>query len=52
MSPLAIAIRQQQWELVSLCLLLGFWEVLKTLPPDSLEGLLDVVSGTDDPKAP
>ena len=47
MSGLALAIKKEQWELVSLCLLLGLWEVLKTVPPEALDGLLDVVSGND-----
>jgi len=52
MNPLAAAIKKQEWELVSLCLLLGFWEALKAVPPGSLEGLLDVVGEGDDSKAP
>ena len=44
MSTLAVAIERKQWELVSLCLLVGVVEAAAALPPDAVEGLLEVLA--------
>ena len=44
MSTLAIAIERRQWELAALCLLLGVTRAAAALPPDAVEGLLEVLS--------
>jgi hypothetical protein len=46
MSPLALAVERQQWSLVALYLLLGVAEAASKLPPNALDGLLDVLEGT------
>lgn len=46
MSTLAVAIERKQWELASLCLLVGVVEVAAALPPDAVEGLLEVLAQT------
>src|SRR3990172_2466671 len=43
MSILAVAIERQQWELAALCLLLGVTRAAAALPPDALEGLIEVL---------
>jgi hypothetical protein len=48
MSTLAVAIERKQWELASLCLLMGVVEAAAALPPDSVEGLLEVLAGLED----
>ena len=48
MSTLAVAIERKQWELVSLCLLAGVMEAAAALPPDAVEGLLEVLAGLED----
>jgi len=48
MSVLARAIARKQWELAALCLLLGLLEAALKVPPDSLEGLIEVVEGAQD----
>lgn len=45
---LAQAIRQQRWEIVALCLLLGLAQALSKLPPDAIEGVLDVLDSKHD----
>ncbi len=45
MSLLAWALKQKRWEVAALCLLLGVVEVLEQLPPEALEGLLEVLDG-------
>ena len=47
MSTLAVAIERKQWELASLCLLVGVVEAAAALPPDAVEGLLEVLEGED-----
>ena len=47
MSTLAVAIERKQWELVSLCLLVGVVEAAAALPPDAVEGLLEVLAGLE-----
>lgn len=44
MSGLAIAIERRQWEIVALYLLAGVAAATEKLPPDSLNGLLDVLT--------
>jgi hypothetical protein len=39
------ALKWRRWEVVALCLLLGVVEVLEQLPPEALEGLLEVLDG-------
>ncbi len=48
MSTLAVAIRNQRWEVAALCLLVGVAEAAAALPPDAVEGLLDVLAGLED----
>ncbi len=48
MSTLAVAIERKEWELASLCLLTGVVEAASALPPDAVEGLLEVLSGLED----
>lgn len=48
MSTLAAAIERKQWELASLCLLMGVVEAAAALPPDTMEGLLEVLAGMED----
>jgi len=45
MSHLAPAIKRQEWSLVALFLLLGVAEAAAKLPPDALNGLLDLLEG-------
>ena len=56
MSTLAGAIQGKRWELAALCLLLGVTEAAAALPPDAVEGLLEVLAGLEDeerrPRAP
>ena len=48
MSTLAVAIQGKRWELAALCLLLGVTEAAAALPPDAVEGLLEVLAGLED----
>ena len=48
MSMLAVAIKRREWELASLCLLMGVAEAAAALPPDAVEGLLEVLAGLED----
>ncbi len=43
MATLAEAIEGRQWELAALCLLVGVTRAAAALPPDALEGLLEVL---------
>ena len=56
MSTLAVAIRGKRWELAALCLLVGVTEAAAALPPDAVEGLLEVLAGLEGeerrPRAP
>ena len=47
-SMLAVAIQRREWELASLCLLMGVAEAAAALPPDAVEGLLEVLAGLED----
>jgi len=51
-STLAVAIERKQWELVSLCLLVGIVEAAAALPPDAVEGLLEVLAGLEEDARP
>jgi hypothetical protein len=44
MSGLALALERRQWETVALYLLAGVAAATEKLPPDSLNGLLDLLS--------
>jgi hypothetical protein len=44
MQTLAVAIERKQWELAALCLLLGLTEAAAKLPPEAIEGLLEVLT--------
>ena len=48
MSTLAVAIQGKRWDLVALCLLLGVTEAAAALPPDAVEGLLEVLAGLEE----
>ena len=47
MSTLAMAIQRREWELAALCLLLGVTEAAAALPPDAVDGLLEVLAGLE-----
>ena len=49
MQTLAVAIERKQWELAALCLLLGLTEAAAKLPPDAIEGLLEVLVAEGSP---
>lgn len=51
MSALAVAIQRKQWELASLCLLVGILEAAAALPPEAVEGLLEVLAGLEGDEA-
>ncbi len=44
MTTLAVAVRRKQWELAALCLLVGVAEAAAALPPEAVEGLLEVLA--------
>ena len=44
MSTLALAMQGKRWELAALCLLVGVTEAAAALPPDAVEGLLEVLA--------
>jgi len=44
MQTLAVAIERKHWELAALCLLLGLTEAAAKLPPEAIEGLLEVLA--------
>lgn len=46
MTALAFAIDQKRWELASLYLLLGVSRAAAALPPDAIDGLLEVLAAT------
>lgn len=48
MSTLAAAIDKKRWEVAALCLLVGVAEAAAALPPDAVEGLLEVLAGLED----
>jgi hypothetical protein len=52
MQTLAVAIERKQWELAALCLLLGLTEAAAKLPPEAIEGLLEVLATEDGPPRP
>ncbi len=45
MSVLSKAIKSEQWELASLCLLLALTKGLSNIPADSLNGMGEVLEG-------
>jgi hypothetical protein len=44
MQTLAVAIERKHWELAALCLLLGLTEAAAKLPPEAIDGLLEVLA--------
>ncbi len=48
MTTLATAIQRRDWDWVAHCLLVGVVEAAATLPPEAVEGLLDVLSGMEE----
>jgi len=46
-SALAIAVERRNWSLAALCLLLGVTDVAATLPPETLERLLDLLEASN-----
>ena len=46
MTTLALAIEKKEWELAALCLLLGVSRAAAALPPDAVEGLLEVLDAS------
>ncbi|MEX0799851.1 MAG: hypothetical protein WD379_01375 [Dehalococcoidia bacterium] len=48
MTALATAIERKQWELAALCLMLGVTEAAAALPPEAVEGLLELLAGLED----
>lgn len=48
MSALGRAIRNEEWELASLYLLLGVVKAASALPPDAVEALIEALSGLED----
>ena len=48
MTRLEVAVREKQWELVCLYLLLGVTEAASKLPPESLSALLDLLAGEEE----
>jgi hypothetical protein len=47
MSILAEAIKDKQWELAALCLLIGLARAISSLPDDAVEGIIDLLEGND-----
>jgi hypothetical protein len=45
MSALSRAIAWGDWELAALCLLLGMVETMSQLPPNIVEGMVEVLDG-------
>ena len=52
MSTLAVAIDRREWELAALCLLLGVTEAAAALPPEAVDGLLEVLAGLEGEDGP
>jgi hypothetical protein len=50
MTPLAVAVERQHWQLVALYLLLGVSDAASKLPPESLTALIDLLSGDETPR--
>jgi len=46
MSALATAVERRAWTLVALYLLLGVVEAASRLPPEAVEGLLEILKGS------
>ena len=47
-SALTLAIERRDWPLAALCLLLGVSDAASRLPPETLEGLLELLEGLPD----
>lgn len=50
MTRFEAAVRQKQWEVVCLYLLLGVTEAASRMPPESLSALLDLLADEDEPQ--
>jgi hypothetical protein len=48
MTRFEVAVRQKQWEVVCLYLLLGVSEAASRMPPESLSALLDLLVAEDE----
>ena len=44
MNALAVALERRQWDLAAVYLLLGIVQAAESLPPESLEAILDLLS--------
>ena len=47
-TTLAVAVARKNWELAALCLLLSLVDLASTLPPDTLDRLLELLEVDDD----
>ena len=45
MAVFQVALQEEQWELASLCLLLGLMRTTLSIPEDALPGLLEALEG-------
>ncbi len=45
-ATLALALERRAWSLAALCLLLGVSDAAATVPPETLESLLELLEGT------
>lgn len=48
MKALEFAIKIENWELVALCLLTGWFEAMRDVPADSIDELMDELAGDDE----
>lgn len=44
-SVLVVALERREWTLAALCLLLGVADVAASVPPETLESLLELLEG-------
>jgi len=49
-SLLEVAIERGEWELAALCMLTGFMEAARKLPPEGAEALLELLSIEGEPR--
>jgi hypothetical protein len=52
MTTLATAIERRQWELTALYLMLGVTRAAASLPPEAVDGLIELLSGLDEDERP
>lgn len=48
MGMLSVALKEERWEEVALCLLIGLLQAAARVPEDALVGLLEVLEGERD----